>query len=124
MDTLGHADAPAACIVVESSRRAGPSAIGNASGREKVSWHKHLMNAQRGNPVRKSAGTKDLMSARLGFYLRLTRHSWEIRDAGKILEDPDSASKRQRRTTKDEDTADIEEYVEYPSAHWMVQLSG
>ena len=35
MDTLGHADAPAACIVLEGSGRAGPSVAVNASRREK-----------------------------------------------------------------------------------------
>ena len=35
MDTLGHADAPAACIVLEGSGRAGPSVVVNASRREK-----------------------------------------------------------------------------------------
>ena len=34
MDTVGHADAPAACIVMESSGRAGPSVTGNDSRRE------------------------------------------------------------------------------------------
>ena len=34
-----------------------------------VSWHRHLMNDQRRNPVRRSAGTRDLMSARLGFFM-------------------------------------------------------
>ena len=64
------------------------------------------------------------MSAQLGFfYAGSPRHSPEIRDAGEIREDPDSASKRQQLTTHDEHSADIEEYVEYPSAHWIVQLS-
>ena len=34
-----------------------------------------------------------------------------------IPEDPDSASKRQHWTRSDEDSTDIEEYVEYPSVH-------
>ena len=35
MDTLGHADAPAACIALEGSGRAGPFVVVNASRREK-----------------------------------------------------------------------------------------
>ena len=35
MDTLGHSDAPAACIVVEGSGRAGPSEVVDACRREK-----------------------------------------------------------------------------------------
>ena len=31
MDTLGHSDAPAACIVVEGSGRAGPFVVVNAN---------------------------------------------------------------------------------------------
>ena len=59
--------------------------------------------------------------------LRVTlalRNSREIRDAGEIWEDPDSVSKRQQWKTNDADSAEIAEYVECPSAHWMVQLSG
>ena len=69
MDTLGHADAPAACIVVESSRRAGPSVTGNASRREgHAEKERHPWSGENvGNPVRRSAGTRDLMSAQLGF---------------------------------------------------------
>ena len=40
-------------------------------------------------------------------------HSREIREAGEIREDPDSASKRQQWTTDDEDSVSIEEYVEW-----------
>ena len=34
MDTIGHSDAPAACIAMEGSGRAGPSVVVNASRRE------------------------------------------------------------------------------------------
>ena len=37
------------------------------SCRQRSPWARHLMNAQRGSPVRRSAGTRDLMSAQLGF---------------------------------------------------------
>ena len=59
------------------------------------------------------------MSAQLGFFTL-----GHLPDAGEIQEDPDSASKRQQWTTNDEDSADIDKYVEYPSPHWIVQLSG
>ena len=52
------------------TRREGTISMGRGKRREssaKVSRHRHLMNAQRGNPVRRSAGTRVLMSAQLGF---------------------------------------------------------
>ena len=54
----------------------------------------------------------DERSARI-FVAWSPRHSWEIRDAEEIPEDPDSASKRQQWTTNDENSFDIEEYVEW-----------
>ena len=70
MDTLGNADAPAACIVMESSGRAGPSVTGNASRREgNAEEERHPWSGENvGNPVRRSAGTRDLMSAQFGFF--------------------------------------------------------
>ena len=52
MDTLGHADAPAACIVMESSGRAGPSVTGNASRREgHAEKERHPLSGENvGNP--------------------------------------------------------------------------
>ena len=121
MDTLGHADAPAACIVLESTRRAGPSVTRNASRREgRAEKERYPWSGENvGNPVRRSAGTRDLMSGHMGFFT-----PGHPPHAGEIREDPDSASKRQQWTTNDEDSADIEEYVGYPSPHRMVQLSG
>ena len=126
MDTSGHADAPPECIVMESSGRARPSVTGNASRREgHVEKERHPWSGDNvGYPVRRSAGTRDLMisqlgtrvlmSAQLGFFCAGSPpHSREI------PEDPDSASKRQQWKTNDEDSTDIEEYVECPSAHWM-----
>ena len=50
MDTLGHADAPAACIVMESNGQAGPSVTGNASRREG-----HAEKEERGKRLESSA---------------------------------------------------------------------
>ena len=78
-----------------------------------------------GRSAWKSTSAEVSRHAQLGFFhAGSPPHSREIRDAEEIPEDPDSASKRQQWTTNDEDSADIEEDVEYPSAHWMVQLSG
>ena len=89
-----------------------------------VSRHRHLMDAQRGNPVRRSAGTRVLMSAQLGFLLpghsgtpgksRMRRKSEKIQ----ILRRNGSSGRN------DQDSADIEECVVFPSAHWMFRLSG
>ena len=52
------------------TRREGTTSIERGKRQESSaedSRHRHLMNAQRGNPVRRSAGTRDLMSAQLGF---------------------------------------------------------
>ena len=57
------------------------------------------------------------MSAPLGFLM-----PGQTGTPGKSGMHPDSASKRQQWTTNDENSADFEEYVEYSSAHWMVQL--
>ena len=43
MDTLGHSDAPAACIVMEGSGRAGPSVVVNASRRERDAPSQHSL---------------------------------------------------------------------------------
>ena len=71
--------------------------------------------------ISRHQGFDDLSARHKGFDERSARifcagsppHSREI------PEDPDSASKRQQWKTNDEDSTDIEEYVEYPSAHWM-----
>ena len=43
MDTLGHSDAPAACIVMEGCGRAGPSVVVNASRRERDAPSQHSL---------------------------------------------------------------------------------
>ena len=52
MATLGRADGTAGCIVMESSRRAGPSRIGNASRRERhAGKERHPWSGEKvGNP--------------------------------------------------------------------------
>ena len=47
MDTLGHSDAPAACIVMEGSGRAGPSKVVNDAGGRKT----HHLNARSARPL-------------------------------------------------------------------------
>ena len=64
------------------------------------------------------------MSAELGFLLPGSPLSGTPGYAEEFQENPESAPKRQQLTTNDEDSVGVEEYAEYPSAHWMVQLSG
>ena len=141
MDTLKrHAGAPAACIGVESSGRAGPSVTGSESRREghaeigtismergkrressaEVSRHRDLMNSVEIQCGGQPAQGFDERSARI-FHAESPPHSREIRDAGEIREDPDSASKRQQWTTNDEMTNDIQDTFPDSSNHSLIR---